>query len=585
MATKKSVSFKEQSFAKSLYFGNILEEMVFPYPEVPSEEKETVDLFIDSFRKFSKKHINPREMEKEKKIPKDVLQGLAELGLFGLSFPQRFGGAGLSNTAYARIMEEVCHLDASLGVTLGGHQSIGCQGIALFGTPEQKKKYLPDCASGKTLAAFALTEPDAGSDAAGIKTKAILSDDKKYYILNGSKIWITNGAIADLFTVFAKTQIPGEKGEEAWKITAFIVTRDMGVEHGSEENKMGIRASSTTSLFFKDTKVPVENVLGEVGKGFKVAMEILNKGRLGLAAGCLGGSKRAIELAEEHAKNRIAFRRPIAQFGMIQDKIANMLMDCFANESMVYMTTGLIDRGVEDYSVESAICKVFSSESAWRIINEAMQIGAGSAYMQDYPYEQLLRDARINIIFEGTNEILRCFITLSGMQGPGNYLKEVGKSLQYPLKGIGPLYQFAIKKISRDVIGIGDRITRADTTFKKESAVIEDYTKELAQHVEYVLRKYGKDIWDREFIQKRISNIVIDLYAMICTISRVTHFIQKQGLEKSKFSIHLAQAFCERAERRIKRNFKAMQHNDDERLKLLADTQYKHKDYPFDCFS
>ena len=574
-----------QSFAKSLYLGNILEDMVFPYPMPSADETETVKMLIDSFQKYAAANINSSKMDKDKEIPKKVLKDLGEMGFFGIGIPESYGGSGFSNTAYARIMEEVCTIDSSLGVTFGGHQSIGCQGITLFGTEAQKKKYLPDCATGKTIAAFALTEPEAGSDAAGLKTKAIPTPDGKHYILNGSKIWITNGGFADLFTVFAKTPAKDEKtGQDTWKITAFIVTRDMGVENGPPEHKMGIRASSTTELYFKDVKVPAENVIGEVGKGFKVAMEILNKGRLGLAAGCLGGGKKAIKLAVEHAKNRIAFRRPIAQFGMIQDKIANMVMDNFANESMVYMTTSLIDKGVKDYSLESAICKVFSSESAWRIINEAMQIGAGTAYMEDYPYEQLLRDARINIIFEGTNEILRIFTALAGMEGPGNYLKEVGKSLKYPLKGLGPLSEFAIKKISRDVIGIGDRITKADTHLKKETALIEDSVKELAQNIEMVLRKYGKEIWDREFIQKRISNIVIDLYAMICTISRVTQMIEKDGLEKSQYAVTLCQSFCERASRRVRRNFRAMASNDDERLKDIANQTYELGGYPFDRY-
>ena len=580
---KAKASFPtDVSFSKSLFFGNILEEMVFPYPQIPKEDKENLGLFLDSFKNYAQKNIDSSKLDKEEKISKEILQGLAELGLFGAGIPQEYGGAGLSTTCYARLMEDVCRHDASLGVTMGAHYSIGLKGLLLFGTEVQKKKYLPDLAAGKMLAAFALTEPGAGSDAAGIQTKAVLSEDKKHYILNGSKIWISNGGIADFFTVFAKTLEPDEKEGQKWKITAFIVTRDMGVRSGPDEHKMGIRGSSTTELYFENCKVPAENILGERGKGFKIAMEILNNGRLGLAAGCVGGAKKAIKLARDHAVNRKQFRKPIAEFGMIQDKIANMMMDNFAAESMVYMTTSLIDRGVKDYSLESAICKVFASESAWRIINEAVQIGAGTAYMKDYPYEQCLRDTRINIIFEGTNEILRCFIALGGMQGPGQYLKEVGAALRYPLKGIGPISDFAIKKISRDIVGLGDRITKSHPYLKKETSLIEGYVQELASSVEKTLRKHQKDIWEREFVQKRISNIVIDLYAMFCTVSRSTYYIEKDGIEKSKVVLELCGAFCDRAARRIKRNLRSMEINDDELLKEVANKTYDIGGYPFD---
>lgn len=574
--------FKDTSFTKSLFFGNIVEEMVFPYPEISKEEKENINLIIDSFKKYCEKNVNSSKIDQEEKVDPKILTEMGDMGLFGASIPQEYGGIGLSTTCYARLMEEVCKIDASLGVTFGGHQSIGCKGIVLFGTEAQKKKYLPGTASGKALSSFVLTEPEAGSDAAGIKTKAELTPDKKHYILNGNKIWITNGGIASLFTVFAKTLEPDEKEGQKWKITAFIVTRDMGVRTGHEEHKMGIKGSSTTSVYFDNCKVPVENVLGEPGKGFKIAMEILNNGRLGLAAGCVGGAKKAIQLATQHAINRKQFGRPIAQFGMIQDKIANMIMDCFAAESMVYMTTDLADKGIKDYSLESAICKIFSSESAWRIINEAMQIGGGTSYMKEYPYEQLARDARINIIFEGTNEILRCFVALGGMQGPGEYLKGIGEALRYPLKGLGPLSDFAVKKIKRDIVGIRDTITSADTHLKQETALIETYVNQLASSVEKTLLKHQKNIWEKEFVQKRISNIVIDLYAMICTVSRTTFFIQKDGIGKSRNTILLCQAFCDRAARRIKRNFRSMDGNDDENLKEISNKIYELGDYPYD---
>jgi len=259
-------------------------------------------------------------------------------------------------------------------------------------------------------------------------------------------------------------------------------------------------------------------------------------------------------------------------------------MDNYAAESMVYLTCSLADKGVKDYAIESAICKVYASESVWRIVNEAVQIAAGSAYMRAYPYEQLLRDARINIIFEGTNEILRCFIALAGFQGPGLHLKEVGKALRFPIKGIGLLSEVAFKRIKRDIVGLGDRITKADPYFKREAATIEDFVKELSRSVEKALMKHGSKIWEKEFIQKRIADIMIDLYGIISTVSRTSFMIQKKGLEKALLEIELTQAFCDRATRRIKRNFRAMDNNDDERIINIAKKTYEMGGYPFDIF-
>jgi acyl-CoA dehydrogenase family protein 9 len=331
--------------------------------------------------------------------------------------PQEHGGIGLSSTSYARVVQEVAGYDASLAVTLGAHQSIGLKGILLFGTDEQKSRYLPKLASGEQAAAFALTEPSAGSDAAAIQTRAEPLPDGSGYLLNGSKIWITNGGFADVFTVFARTS-PIE-GAQKPKITAFIVERAMGVKSGPPEHKLGIRGSSTTEVFFEDVKVPNKNVLGEPGRGFKVAVEVLNSGRLGLAAGAIGGCKRLIKMAVERATERKAFGRSIAEFGLIKDKIAVMMAETFAIESMTYLTAGLVDGKVSDYSLESAICKVYASETLWRVVNETLQIAAGIGYMTEYPYERSLRDSRINLIFEGTNEILRCFVAHAGIQGPG----------------------------------------------------------------------------------------------------------------------------------------------------------------------
>src|SRR5438445_880283 len=427
----------QASFGKSLFFGEILEDQIFPYPEMDGDSRETVREIVDATAKYMS-GIDGAKLDRSGEMPADLLQSLRELGLFGLIGPQEHGGIGLSNTGYARVMQEIAGWDGSVAVTLGAHSSIGFKGLLLFGTDAQKKRWLPRLATGEMIAAFCLTEPGSGSDAFSIRTRAERSADGSHYVLNGEKIWITNGGIADFFTVFAKTRpdTAAQKGQ----ITAFAVTRDLGgVSHGPHEDKMGIRASVTTSVRFEDVKVPAENVLGEEGKGFKVAMSILNHGRTGLGAGCVGGQKRLLQLASEHAATRKQFGRPIGSFGMIKEKLGRMAMRCYASESLCYLVSSTIDRGGVDYSVEGAATKVFNSEALWTAADEALQIAAGMGYMREQPYERGLRDARINRIFEGTNEILRLYVGLTGIQKPGEYLKGLGKelsnSLTDPIKG------------------------------------------------------------------------------------------------------------------------------------------------------
>ncbi|MEO6421046.1 MAG: acyl-CoA dehydrogenase family protein, partial [Polyangiaceae bacterium] len=485
----------EQSFMKSVFHGVIAEGLIFPYPEPSAAEVDNLNIMVDSVRKFCAANVDAAKIDRDQAIPPEVLKGLKDLGVFGTLIPEEYGGIGLSVTGYARIMQEISAIDSSLAVTLGAHLSIGLKGILIFGTHEQKLKYLPKLATGEEVAAFALTEPSAGSDAAAIQTRAEVSDDGTYYTLNGSKIWISNGAFADVFTVFARTS-PKEDGAKP-RISAFIVERAMGVKNGPNEHKLGIRGSSTTEIYFEDVKVPAENLLGESGRGFKVAMEVLNSGRLGLASGCVGLGKRLIKMAVERCQERKAFGRPIGEFGLIKDKIATMTSEMFALESMTYLTTGLVDAKVSDYSVESAICKVYGSETLWRVVNETLQIAAGIGYMQEYPYERMLRDARINLIFEGTNEILRCFIALSGMQGPGNELVEVAKAMREPIKGFGLLSDFAIRK-ARTALG-RERMTKAHPILNREQVVFEEYTQELAANVDKALRKHGKNIAEMQY--------------------------------------------------------------------------------------
>src|SRR5687768_8263063 len=447
---------------RSLCMGQIEEDVILPFPSLSESERETLQTVVGSVSQLMESHDKDfRTWDEKAELPPEFLGELKEFGLFGLVIPEQQGGLGFGASAYSRALQEVAKFDASVAVTIGAHSSIGMRGLLLFGTEEQRARYYPKLASGEMIAAFCLTEPGSGSDAASIKTTAVREGDD--YVLNGDKIWITNGGIADFFTIFAKTGDPKERKN----LSAFLVTRDMaGVSTGPHEDKMGIRASSTTTVTFDNVRVPAANLLGEEGKGFKIAMSILNSGRTGLGGGCVGGMKKLIRLATEQATGRVQFGKKISEFGLIKKKVGEMIVDCYAAEAVVSMVAGLVDRGDEDYAIEAAISKVFSTEALWRTADEALQIAGGNGFMREFPYEQYVRDSRINRIFEGTNDILRLFIALSGMDDVGQALKELSGSLRGafndPIKGFGVLQKYALHRAS-----LATGIPREKSSFSK----------------------------------------------------------------------------------------------------------------------
>merc|ERR1712012_531280 len=396
-------------------------------------------------------------------VPEDTVNALRELGAFGLQVPVELDGVGLTNTQYARLTEVVGGNDLGVGIFIGAHQSIGFKGILLAGTPEQKEQYLPRLASGEDFAAFALTEPASGSDAGSIKTRAVPSADGKTWILNGAKIWISNGGIAEIFTVFAKTPVVDpQTGTSTDKVTAFIVERKFGgVSHGPPEKKMGIKCSNTAEVYFEDCHIPAENVLGGIGNGFKVAMQILNNGRFGMAAALSGTMRAGIRKAVEHATQRKQFGSRIDSYGTIQEKIARMSMVHYATESMAYMVSGIMDSGASDYQLEAAISKVFASDGAWFVTDEAIQILGGMGYMKDCGIEKVMRDLRIFRIFEGTNDILRLFVALTGIQYAGGHLRELQNAVKDPISNFG-VVMGEVAKRSKSSLGLGSGNTLAD---------------------------------------------------------------------------------------------------------------------------
>jgi acyl-CoA dehydrogenase family protein 9 len=566
----------DESFMKSLFGGVVAESVIFPYPEPSRGEADEVHVLLESFRRFASKSVDPAKIDRDAAIGPEVLAGLRELGLMGLHVPKASGGSGLKMTTYARVIQELATTDAALAMTVAAHNSLGVGAILLFGSDELKARWLPRLANGELIAAFALAEVGAGSDAASIQTRAELVGD--HYVLTGEKAWVTNGGIADVFVIFARTS-PADEGAKP-KLTAFVVERGKGVSNGPNEEKLGVRGVSTTSVKLDAVHVPKDQVLGEVGRGFKVAMEVLTHARLSLASSCVGKGKRLLRMSIERVSERKAFGRNISEFGLVRDKIAQKTSELFALESMTYLTTGMVDAGSSDFTVESAICKVFGSEVLWRVANESAQIAGALGYMGAQPWERLLRDARIAMVYQGTNEILRCFIALSGMQGPGRSLEEVSKAMREPIKGFGLLSDFALRK-ARSALG-RERLSRSHPMLAREAVAFEEYTGLLAKSIDNVLRRHGKNIAEMQYTQKRVADVAIDLYAIASVISRTTRAIERRGEEGSRREIDLASVFVASAKRRLADNIHAFDENDDELRKAIAQRTCTDGGYPLD---
>ena len=575
----------QTSFIAQLCFGAIEEDLIIPYPKMKAGDQETFKQIRASIEQLLKtKDKEFREWDAKGEFPPEFIEELRQFGLFSLVIPESFGGMQLSTTAYSRTLQELAKYDGSVAVTVGAHSSIGMRGLLLFGTDEQKQRYLPKLVTGEMIAAFCLTEPSSGSDAASIKSTAVRDGDD--WVLNGSKLWITNGGIAQFFTVFAKTGPQGERSN----VTSFIVTRDMpGVSIGPHEDKMGLRASSTTMVHFDNVRVPANNVLGEVGKGFKVAMKILNSGRTGLGGGSVGSMKRCIALCTKQAKERVQFGKPIAEFGLIKQKIGHMVVDCYATESAVNMVNHLIDSGAQEYAVEAAITKVFGSEALWRTCDEALQIAGGNGFMKDFPYERIMRDARINRIYEGTNDILRLFISLTAMNEVGSELKELSNSLKgifdNPIKGFGVISEYARRRASlatnvlkREKAGF----SKLHPALEKQQIVFQELTRDLATAVDRVLRKHGKEIIGKQFASRRLADMMIDLFMLACTLSRVSTAVSEKGAAAVTKELEILEVLTGQVRRRVRSNFAKIDENDDELIKSLADHALDAEGYIWD---
>ncbi|MFI5300348.1 MAG: acyl-CoA dehydrogenase family protein [Polyangiales bacterium] len=566
----------EQSFMKSLFHGVIAEELAFPWPEIAAADRDKLQRVSDDVRKLAADHVDAAWIDAKSTLPEAVRRGVREIGLLGARIPTDLGGLGLSTVAHARLMQEVASIDGSLALTLLAHD-LGHQSLLLFGSDAQKRRYLPKIARDGWLCAFALTEPLAGSDAASMHTRAEPTRDGEGYVLRGEKAWILNGGDAQLFSVFARTSADALSKPH---IAAFLVERAHGVTSSDEVHTSGMRGASMTAIRFDGAAVPAANLIGEPGRGFRVAVEALNRGRLGIGAACVGMTKKVVARALAHAEQRRAFGRPIGQFGLTKDKLGGMMVDLFALESVVHLTAGIVDARVAEDSLESAICKVMGCETLIRATQTAMSIVAGPGFVAGSPWERGMRDAQAFLTYGGTNDILRCFIALAGMAGPGREITEVSRAMREPIKGFGLLSDFAIRK-ARSALG-RERLHRVHPLLNKETVLFEEVTAELTRNVDKVLRKHGKEIAEMQFTQRRIADLASDLFGIAACLSRTSRAIERKGEEGARREIELTTAFAARAEQRMGAIVRAFERNDDELLKGIAARATIDGGYPLD---
>ena len=397
--------------------------------------------------------------------------------------------------------------------------------------------------------------------------------------LNGEKCYIGNAGRGSVFVTFARTEIDGRD-----RHTAFILEKGMeGFETGPRYDTMGLRGNDLRPLYFKDVRIPPENVLGEPGEGFRIAMHILNNGRLSLGTGSVGAAKWLLDEAIDHVNTRRQFGRPLADFELVQEKIGWMVSYLFGLESMAYLTTGLVDAGVPDYSIESAICKVSGTEFLWYQANRALQLKGGAGYMKDQPYEKVLRDIRIFPIFEGANDVLRAFIALTGMKPLSERLAGLASiNFADPIHSLGVLAEYVGGRIQREVRP--DRLTKAHPELSEPAAAVSDQVKQLRDVCESLLRAERKNVMERQFQQKRLADAAADIYAQIAVLSRVTSIFEDHGVELSAQERYIADTFCTRAAGRVRSRFDQLERNDDERISAIAKLAYKRGAYGYAFF-
>ncbi len=564
--------WRAPSFVRSLFEGSFRLDLIHPYPEQPAADLERAAPFMERLGQFLRDRVDGDKIDREGKIPPELVQELRELGAFGIKIPREYGGLGLSQTSYTQAIALVTSVDGNITALLSAAQSIGVpQPLKLFGTAEQKQKYLPRLASG-AVSAFALTEPSVGSDPALLTTTAELAPDGTHYILNGEKLWCTNGTIAELMVVMART---GQK-----RITAFIVEADWpGVEVVRRCHFMGLRALENGVIRFTNVKVPVENVLWGEGKGLKLALITLNTGRLTLPASAVAAAKRCLQISRRWAAERAQWGQPVGKHDAIANKIGRMAADTFAMEAVSDLASLLADQGTTDIRIEAAIAKMWNTEVGWRMIDDTLQIKGGRGYEtadslrargeRPEPVERMLRDFRINLIFEGTSEIMRLFIAREAVD---THLRLAGDlidpkaSREKKLKALmrtGGYYATWYPKL-----WLGAAVTPSYGEFGRLAPhvrYVHRHSRRLARALFHAMVRFGPKLEKRQMVLSRLVEIGADLFAMAATCSRANAMAKRDPAKASPDGgpIALADLFCRHTRRRIEERFAQLFDNDD----------------------
>lgn len=577
----REAEWKHPSFVAELFKGEFRWELLHPYPDQDPEDKRVGDEFIEKVRHVLEQFIDPAEVDRTGEMPREALLALAEIGCFGMKIPKEYGGLGFSQTNYNRVVSYIASYCNSTAVWLSAHQSIGVpQPLKIFGTEEQKKKYLPRLARGE-VSAFALTEPHVGSDPARMRTKAVLSEDGTHYVINGEKLWCTNGPAADILIVMALTAPKIVKGKERPQITAFIVeTDDPGFEVAHNCTFMGIRGISNGLLRFNDVKVPLENVIGEEGQGLKIALTTLNTGRMTMPATASGSGKVCMHFARNWSNERVQWGSPIGRHQAVAHKLSLMAADTFAMESMNWLACAMVDRGGVDIRLEAAMAKYYCTETAWRVIDDFVQVRGGRGYETSeslagrgedpIPAERFLRDARISRIIEGTSEIMRLFIAREAMdthmrrimpimtgKGPrGKLIWDAVKfyAAWYPRTWLPARRSFGVERLS--------------ARNRDHLVYVARACKRLARTMFHTMARYQQKLEYEQLILQNFVDIGTDLFAMAASLARAEAELRHRPNDRPLQD--LVDLFCREARARIRRNFAAVKRNHNRMYSKVA---------------
>ena len=556
-------------FVKNLFWGNFREDLVFPYPQVSPEEVARCDQLVAELDEYMRTEHPRIEVDQTQQIPDWAIKRLFDIGVMGMIIPQEYGGGGYGITSYNRVLERIGQTCGSTAVMVSAHQSIGCGALVLFGTEEQKNRFLPPMAK-ETLSAFCLSEPNVGCDAGGQATRFEKDENGDFIIVSGEKKWATSAALAGLFTVMGKQKIVDPKtGKEKDRVTALICTPDMeGIDIFSRNrSKSCIRGTWQARIRFNNVRVPKENLLHHEGRGLNVALTCLNYGRCTLSAGMVGAARTAFEQAGKWARYRHQFDRPLADFDLVQDNLAKMNAYVYATEAMLYMTTGMVDRGDDDIMLETAICKVFCSHYGFEGPNCGMQIMGGEGFMTENEMDRIWRDSRINTVVEGANEVMHTFIFAYGSKQLGEYMLGVkANPLKQPTAAmrIGAELFLGVKRAA-------PRVTKLSPQLASHARRLEQFVQNFSHQVKKMFKVHEEGLITNQMIQRRLSLCAINIHAIACCLSRVDATIRGGGNGQAlEDELAIVQYVCDWLGQDIEDELQGLYRNTDDSMRAAA---------------